>query len=877
MVIETDSEILRLRAVVRDLVALSTIPVAWIGREPPAVAAGLADTLIALLQVDFAAVRFCDPDGAGGVDEVRGNSWKTFPQWLERHLAMSGRLAGTEIIPDVGGGGNSCRGVVIPIGVNAEGGVVAAACDRVDFPTEFDQLLLSLAANHAATAFQSARLLHERVRAEEELRKARNELEVKVAERTAELRRSEGYLAEAQRLAHIGSFALSVPDGVPTHSSDEHSRLYGFDPAQEVPSLQEFLQRIHPDDRENYTQALERGIRDAASFETEYRIVLPRSPLKHIRARAHPVFSASGGLEEFVGTVIDVTDRKSAEEERQAQLWFFETMDRINRAMQSTGDLERMMGDVLDVVLMVFRCDRAWLIYPCDPEVASHRVRMERTRPESLGAFRLGAEIPNDPEVASMFRSVAASSGPVRFDPESGNAVPTAPAERFSIRSMIAMAVHPKVDKPYMFGLHQCDYPRVWTPQEQRLFQEVGRRLADALDTLVMFRDLREAHHMVEASRDELRALADEQAALRRVATLVASGVPPEEVFALVAEELRRLLPIDFAVMGRYGADGAVIVVAACGTPVAHFPLGSRWGLAGENLAKVVLEKGSPARIEGYAGASGQLGFTAGESGIGSTIATPIMVEGRLWGAIFAGSSLDQSLPVETEARLGSFTELVATAIANAESRAALAASRARTVAAADESRRRIERDLHDGAQQRLVHAVIVLKLALRALANGDTNAGELAAEALRHAEQANFDLRELAHGILPAALTSGGLRAGVEALVSSVSLPVSVEVPAERLPAGVEATAYFVISEALTNVVKHACATRAGVKVRVERGELLVEVRDNGVGGARGDHGTGLSGLEDRVSALDGYMVLESPAGGGTRVCALLPISDQA
>lgn len=286
-----------------------------------------------------------------------------------------------------------------------------------------------------------------------------------------------------------------------------------------------------------------------------------------------------------------------------------------------------------------------------------------------------------------------------------------------------------------------------------------------------------------------------------------------------------------------------------------------------------MFETGRPGRIDGYPDASGPLGVTGRELGIRSSAGTPIIVEGQVWGVMIAGSTLEQSLPADTEARLGSFTELVATAVANAESRAELAASRARIVIAADESRRRIERDLHDGAQQRLVHAVIVLKLALRALANADANAGELVAEALRHAEQANSELRELAHGILPAALTRGGLRAGVEGLVSRVSVPVSVEVSVERLPAGVEATAYFVVSEALTNVVKHARAGGARVTARVERGELRVEVRDDGVGGARGGDGTGLGGLADRVAAVDGRLVLESPPGGGTRVCALLPV----
>jgi signal transduction histidine kinase len=297
--------------------------------------------------------------------------------------------------------------------------------------------------------------------------------------------------------------------------------------------------------------------------------------------------------------------------------------------------------------------------------------------------------------------------------------------------------------------------------------------------------------------------------------------------------------------------------------------------LGGSNLGTIVFNTGRSARIDHYTEtSSGPLGAGVRDAGIRSSVATPIIVEGRLWGLTVAGSVLEEPLPPDSEARLAGFTELVATAIANAENRAALTASRARIVAAADESRRRIERDLHDGAQQRLVHAVIVLKLAERALARADSNAEEMVAEALRHAEQANAELRELAHGILPATLTRGGLRAGVEALVSRVSLPVIVDVFVDRLVAAVEATAYFVVSEALTNAVKHAHATRAEVTARVEDGELRIEVRDDGVGGARGDYATGLGGLEDRVSALGGRLVLESPPGEGTRVCAHLPVS---
>jgi signal transduction histidine kinase/PAS domain-containing protein len=503
---DSNAEIFALRTVLRDLVALSAIPTAWVGREPAAVAAGLADALTELLNLDFVFVRLCIPGIAGGVDATRGTAWETFPEWLDGHLAKSGRLTVKEIIPDVGGGVEPCRGVAIPVGVNAEGGLVAAACGRIGFPTDIDQLLFGIAANHAATAFQSARLIHERARAEEELRKARDELEVKVVERTAKLRRSEAYLAEAQRLTQTGTAAMNVVTGELTHSSDEHSRLYGFDPEQGIPSIEEFRQRVHPEDRAMFTDAIGRGIGEAANFEMEFRIVPPHSPLKHIRAIGHPVFTASGRLEEFVGTVVDVTERKRAEEEHQAQLWFLESLDGIDRAIQGTSDLDQMIKDALDVVLMTFGCDRAWLVYPCDPDVDSHRVRMERTRPEYVGASGAGVDIPNEPGVATVFRSVLTSNGPVRFDPESDVALPAQPAQRFSIQSMIAMAIHPKADKPYMFGLHQCSQPRVWTPQEERLFHEIGRRLADALDTLLMFHNLRVSEGKLERSRAELAA-----------------------------------------------------------------------------------------------------------------------------------------------------------------------------------------------------------------------------------------------------------------------------------------------------------------------------------------------------------------------------------
>jgi signal transduction histidine kinase len=236
-------------------------------------------------------------------------------------------------------------------------------------------------------------------------------------------------------------------------------------------------------------------------------------------------------------------------------------------------------------------------------------------------------------------------------------------------------------------------------------------------------------------------------------------------------------------------------------------------------------------------------------------------------------STKHERLPADIEQRMANFTELVGIVIANAESRAELTASRARVVAAGDEARRRIQRDLHDGAQQRLVSTVMALKLARRELGDATGTVVDLVDEALAHAEGANGELRELAHGILPAALNRGGLRSGIDALVSRVHLPVSVEVTAERLPAALEATAYFIVAEALTNAVRHACASRARIVAVVDGAVLRLEVSDDGIGGARSDGSSGLLGLRDRAAALNGDLRVESPPGEGTVVAAALPI----
>ena len=375
--------------------------------------------------------------------------------------------------------------------------------------------------------------------------------------------------------------------------------------------------------------------------------------------------------------------------------------------------------------------------------------------------------------------------------------------------------------------------------------------------------------------RDELRMLADEQAALRRLATEVAHGVSPAEIFTAVAEEIRPLLGADDAAVVRFEPDRTGTVVAGAGPWIHATPgVGLHQECDDSPVVAAVFHMGQSARVDDYDHSTtpGPIGEYFRRVGNRSAVASPIIVEGRLWGTVIA-STEREPLPADTEERMANFTELVGIVIANAESRAELTASRARVVAAGDEARRRIQRDLHDGAQQRLVSTVMTLRLAREELRDANGPAVGLVDEALAHAEGANGELRELAHGILPAALSHGGLRGGIDALVSRVRLPMSVEVTAERLPAPLEATAYFIVAEALTNAIRHARASSAQIAAVVDHGVLRLEVRDDGIGGAGSNGGSGLLGLRDRAAALDGELRVESPPGEGTVVSATLPI----
>ena len=374
-------------------------------------------------------------------------------------------------------------------------------------------------------------------------------------------------------------------------------------------------------------------------------------------------------------------------------------------------------------------------------------------------------------------------------------------------------------------------------------------------------------------SRAALARLAEEQAALRRVATLVAQGTPPEEVFAAVAEEIGRLLLVDVVTMCRYEPDGTLTYLANWGTATKHFPVGSRWPLAGHKLTPLVFETGRPARIDSFADVAVPVAAPARDMGIRSAVGTPITVQGRLWGVFSAASTQEQPLPPDTEARLASFTELVATAIANTDSRAELMASRARIVAAADETRRRIERDLHDGIQQQLVSLMLDLRAVQAAVPPGLAELeGGLASIAERAAGVID-EAREISHGIHPAILSERGLTPALRALARQSAVPVELDLrTGRRLPGPVEVAAYYAVSEALANAAKHAHASAVHVEVDTPDATLQLAIRDDGIGGADPARGSGLTGLSDRIEALGGTLQVTSPAGRGTTLFIEIP-----
>jgi PAS domain S-box-containing protein len=376
-------------------------------------------------------------------------------------------------------------------------------------------------------------------------------------------------------------------------------------------------------------------------------------------------------------------------------------------------------------------------------------------------------------------------------------------------------------------------------------------------------------------ARDDLGLLLEEQAALRRVATLVARGAEPHALFDAVCEETGRLLGATSVNLAHFTSDGFNLTMAGWSLRDVHVPTGTRLPLGADTINQIVRQTAAPSRVDSYEGASGELAELLRGRGIRSEVGAPVFVEGRVWGALIAGTDEREPLPPLTEARLASFAELIGTAVANATARAELVASRARIVAAGDEARRRIERNLHDGTQQRLVSLGLDLA-AMRAKLPPELD--EIGAELDRVAQGVEGvleEVREISRGLHPPMLSRAGLPTALKALARKSSIPVELEVDVERRPTdSIEIATYFLVSEALANATKHSSAASVEVSVIASGARLRAVIRDDGIGGADPLSGSGLVGLADRVEALGGRLTIDSLPGQGTTVAAELPLA---
>ncbi|HTY99707.1 MAG TPA: PAS domain-containing protein, partial [Rhodocyclaceae bacterium] len=265
-------------------------------------------------------------------------------------------------------------------------------------------------------------------------------------------------------------------------------RLYGRKSGEFGGAYEAWLAAVHPDDKVYVDREIQAGLRGEREYAPEFRVVWPDRSVHHVKAASRTFRDVAGKPLRMVGINYDLTERKRAEDESRVHLHFLEAMDRVNRAIQGAANLDQMMADVLDQILAIFDCDRAFLLYPCDPEAPSWQVPMEATSPEYPGVLALGHEVPTDPGVADTFRRLLAADGPLKFGPDTDNPLPATASERYGFKSILSMALRPRGGKAWQFGLHQCSHVRQWTALDERLFEEIGRRLADGLGTLLIRR-----------------------------------------------------------------------------------------------------------------------------------------------------------------------------------------------------------------------------------------------------------------------------------------------------------------------------------------------------------------------------------------------------
>jgi PAS domain S-box-containing protein len=450
------------------------------------------------------------------------------------------------------------------------------------------------------------------------------------------------------------------------------------------------------------------------------------------------------------------------------------------------------------------------------------------------------------------------------------------PEDRDRVRSLLGRFADST--EPVRFESRMICGDGSWRWVEWNVVWHGGLAYAIGRDVTERHREQDQLHQtrtMLEASRDGLSVLVKQQEALRRMATLVAHGVAPAEVFAAVADEMVRCLDTDGAGVFRYEPDGSAVVMASSSKPGSkYFAVGERMMLDGDNLATWILQTGRPARHDDIEGARGPVIRRVREFGIRSGVGAPIVVNGRVWGAAIVASSQQELLPSDTEERVSDFADLVAAAIANAANHAELLASRARIVTAADDARRRLERNLHDGAQQQLIALVLEARMAEASVPAELHGLKQQLAHLASGLTEAHEELQEISRGLHPAILSKGGLLPALEALAGRSAIPVTFDMAVDRrVPEAVEVAAYYVVAEGLTNAAKHSRASEVTVSANTDDAKLFLSLQDNGIGGAHVGKGSGLIGLSDRVEALGGQIKIDCPPEGGTLLHATIPL----
>jgi PAS domain S-box-containing protein len=638
----------------------------------------------------------------------------------------------------------------------------------------------------------------------------------------------------------LDAFCIAGFDGYLKFANPAFGRILGY--THEELLVRPFVDHVHPDDVESVNAVLaELAVgKDIAGFECRQVCADGSVRVLEWNTRTRPEHGVVYG----VGR--DITDRRGASAELNA-------MRRLATLVAEGVEPQDLFAVVAEEVSRVVDVSAVSVV----------RYEVDGTATECANFNRGEKLFPSGVrwsiEGTNILRLVRDSSAAARIDDYSGLEGEMAEiVRRAGIRSTVGVPV-------VVAG-------RVWgtmvgsTAEPEPLPEDTASRLADFTELLATAIENAE-------SRQALARLADEQAALRRVATLVAEGVQPAKLFSALCEEVNRLLDAQTCVIVRLELDGSVTVVADGGMTTPELALGTRLRPQPGWVLTAALETGRPAREDDYGDVPGRIPQVIRRMGIQSAVGVPIVVEGALWGVIVIGTVHDV-FPDDTEQRLEAFTRLAGTAIANAETRSELAASRMRIVAAGDDARRRIERDLHDGTQQRLV----TLGLEVRtAEASVPPDWSDLRAELSHIATglaDAVAELQELSRGIHPAILTEGGLGPALRTLSRRSKIPVQLDIAIEgRLAEAIEVAAYFIASEALANATKHAQASNIDISLAPRGDSLLLSIRDDGVGGADPTRGSGLVGLTDRVEALGGTIDIESEQSGGTSLVVTLPL----